>query len=59
MSFFKALGKASKAFLSEWSTDLQPTEVDEPLESVHPTVQPAHPTEQPADKPTTEEELRE
>ena len=68
MSFFKALGKASKAFLSEWSTDLQPTEVDEPLESVqpteqhvYPTVQPALPTEQsqPADKPTTEEELRE
>lgn len=68
MSFFKALSKASKAFLSEWSTDLQPTEVDEPLESVYPTeqhvyptVQPALPTEQsqPADKPTTEEELRE
>ena len=54
MSFFKALGKASKTFLSEWTTDVQPTEVEEPLESVQSTEQ-----SQPVGTPTTEKELRE
>lgn len=58
MSFFKALGKASKAFLSELNTDFQHTEADEPLEGVQPT---EHPTEasQPVSSTKTEEELRE
>ena len=50
MSFFKALGKASKTFLSEWTTDVQHTEVEEPLESEQ---------SQPVGTPTTEKELRE